>query len=254
MKSSTNTGKLPVLLGGSLLVLGLWQAVCWLAQLPEFVLPSPLRVAQALAEDWALLAFHLQDTVLVTVAGFGLSLAAALGTGLLLDRFRRLERLVHPFLVVSQTVPTIFLYPLLLIWMGFGLAPRLTIVFLACFFPILVAFLQGLRGTNQGYLDLYTSLGARPSQIFFQVRLPSSLPSLFGGLRIAAAYPVLSAVVSEWYGSKTGLGVYMSRSFKGFETAHVFAGIFLVSLLSILFYTGIAWLEKKLITHHNKEK
>lgn len=254
MKKSTSIAKV----GGGLLGLSvfliLWQGVCSLSGLPDFILPSPLKVGQAFASDWFLLGYHLAATLGVTVVGFALSLAGAFGLGLILQKLPRLERFFRPYLVMSQTIPTVFLYPLLLIWMGFGPAPRVLVVFLACLFPILVAFLQGLKSAEQGYLDLYRTLGATPSQEFWQVRFPASLPTLFSGIRIASAYPVMSAVVSEWLGAREGVGVYMVRVFKGFETAKVFAGILVVSVVSILVYQLVITVEKTLLIRFQKEK
>jgi ABC-type nitrate/sulfonate/bicarbonate transport system permease component len=211
--------------------------------LGDYVLPSPTLVAATLVADAPVWGGQLRSTLVLTLAGFGLSLGAALVLGVVLDQFPRIERFFRPLLVLSQTVPAFFLYPLLLIALGFGFLPLLVVVVISCFFPLLVTFVQGLGSTNPDLVDLFRTLGARRWQIVFRVRLPSALPALFSGLRITLAYALTACVLGEYMGAQTGLGVYMARSFKSFAPAKVLAAIVVVSLLSLVFYQAAAVLE-----------
>ncbi|HTH12870.1 MAG TPA: ABC transporter permease [Spirochaetia bacterium] len=241
-KSSTfSRWGLPVLSLGSVLIL--WQLVSMVSGLGDYILPSPALVAATLVGDAPVWGVQLGSTLVLTVAGFFSSLAAALALGLVLDQFPRLERFFRPLLVLSQTVPAFFLYPLLLIALGFGFLPLLVVVILSCFFPLLVTFVQGLGSTNPDLIDLFRTLGARRWQIVFRVRVPSALPGLFAGLRITLAYALTACVLGEYMGAQRGLGVYMARSFKSFSPAKVLAAIVVVSLLSLVFYQAAAVLE-----------
>ena len=241
-----------VLPGASLLsVLGLWQLVSVASGLGDYVLPPPTLVAATLITDAPIWAAQLRSTLILTLAGFTFSLVAALGLGLVLDQFPRIERFVRPLLLLTQTVPAFFLYPLLLIALGFGFLPLLVVVVLSCFFPLLVTFVQGLKSTDPNLVDLLRSLGARRWQIVARVRVPSALPALFGGLRITLAYSLSACVLGEYMGAQQGLGVYLARSFKSYAPAKVLAAIVVISVLSLLFYQA-AWVLEKLFLKGNR--
>lgn len=247
MKKSPNTAErvwLPAVAVTG--VVALWQGISVWSGLGDYVLPSPVVVAQTLVADAPVWAAQLRSTLVLTLAGFGVSLAAALGLGLCLDQFPRVEKFTRPLLVLSQTIPPFFLYPLLLIALGFGALPLLVVVVVACFFPLLITLLQGLRSTDPGLVDLFRSLGARRWQIVRWVRLPSALPALFAGLRITLAYALTACVLGEYMGAQEGLGVYMARSFKSFSPARVLTAITLVSIVSLVFYQAAGALENLL--------
>lgn len=225
-------------------VLLLWQAVSTWSGLGDYVLPSPALVALTLWTDAPVWGGQLRSTLLLTLTGFSCSLAAALVLGVVLDQAPRVERFLRPLLVLSQTVPAFFLYPLLLIALGFGFLPLLVVVVISCFFPLLVTFVQGLGSTDPNLIDLFRSLGAKRAQILFRVRIPSALPALFSGLRITLAYALTACVMGEYMGAQQGLGVYMARSFKSFAPAKVLTAIVVISLLSLLFYQAASVLEK----------
>ena len=252
LASTANTGRfwLPAASLGSVLLL--WQAVSAWSGLGDYVLPSPWVVAQTLVGDAPVWATQLRSTLVLTLAGFAVSLALALSLGIVLDQVPPLERFVRPLLLLSQTIPPFFVYPLLLIALGFGFLPLLVVVVLACFFPLLVTFLQGLKSTDPALVDLFRSLGARRGQIVSWVRLPSALPALFAGLRITLAYALTACVLGEYMGAQEGLGVYMARSFKSFSPARVLTAITVVSLVSLLFYQGASALERLMLQGNRK--
>jgi ABC-type nitrate/sulfonate/bicarbonate transport system permease component len=241
-RSTAERWGLPALSLGALA--GLWQLVSMAPGLGDYVLPSPVTVAATLVSDAPVWAAQLRSTLVLSLAGFSVSLVLALGLGLVLDQFPRVERMLRPLLVLSQTVPAFFLYPLLLIALGFGFLPLLVVVVIACFFPLLVTFVQGLGSTDPELVDLLRSLGASRGQIVARVRLPSALPALFAGLRITLAYALTACVLGEYMGAQEGLGVYMARSFKSFAPAKVLTAITVVSLLSLVLYQGASALEK----------
>jgi ABC-type nitrate/sulfonate/bicarbonate transport system permease component len=225
----------------------LWELAALWSGLGDYLLPSPWLVAVTLVADSRVWGAQLVPTLILTLSGFSVSLLLALALGIALDQMPVVERFVRPMLVLTQTVPPFFVYPLLLIALGFGFLPLLVVVVIACFFPLLVTFLQGLKTADSGLIDLFRSLGASRMQIIVGVRVPSALPSLFGGLRITLAWALTACVLGEYMGAQQGLGVYMARSFKSFSSARVLAAIVLVSVISLLFYQAVSVCERLFI-------
>ncbi|MGI6552569.1 MAG: ABC transporter permease [Bacillota bacterium] len=170
----------------------------------------------------------------------------AMVLALLMDRIHCLYRAFYPLVIVSQTIPIIFLAPLLIIWFGFGILPKILVSILVCFFPVTISFFDGLANVDEELVNLLKSMGASPRQIMTMVKLPAALPSLFSGLRISATYSVMAAVIGEWLGASYGLGVFMTRASHAFSTAKVFAAILVVSLLSLAML-GLVNLTRKLL-------
>ena len=157
-----------------------------------------------------------------------------------------LRRARYPLLVTSQTIPILALAPLLIIWFGFGMTPKVIIVALFCFFPIAINTADGLSSADPELLSLLRAMGASRGQIWRKVRLPASLPYFFSGLRIAAAYCIVGAIIGEWVGGNLGLGIYMLRSSNAFKTEQVFAAIVVSSLLSLALF-GLVYLAERLL-------
>ncbi|GLI83346.1 hypothetical protein ANABIO32_10380 [Rossellomorea marisflavi] len=151
---------------------------------------------------------------------------------------------VYPLMILSQNVPIIVLAPLLVIWFGFGLLPKFLVITLVCFFPIAVSTMDGFRQTRRQYIHYMKMAGATKGQIFRKVEWPHALPSIFSGLKIAATYSVMGAVISEWLGSQKGIGVYMTLASSAFRTDRVFVAIFAIMILSLLFFSIIVLLER----------
>lgn len=215
----------------SLLVI--WQLVCMLGIVPSFMLPSPVRVVQALIGDWRLLAGHAVTSL--SEAGLGLSAGVALGflTALVMDRFEVVYRAFYPLVVLTQTIPSVAIAPLLVLWFGYGMLPKVVLIVISTFFPITVGTLEGLRSVDSDEVDLMRAMGATRLQILRHVKLPAALPQFFSGLKISAAYAIVGAVIAEWLGGFSGLGVYMTRVRKAYSFDKMFAVIFLVSILSL---------------------
>jgi len=210
------------------------------AHVPLWLLPAPTQIAEALWETRQLIWLHTLTTLVETTVGFALAVIFSLVTAGAMVLSPWLKRLLYPFLIISQTVPLIAVAPLLILWLGYGLLPKIVIVIIVCFFPITISLIEGLELTDPDILNLLRSMGASRWQIFYIVRWPHALPSLFAGLKIAATYSVMGAVIGEWLGSSSGLGVYLTRSSHSFLTDRVFAAIFTITALSFLYYALIS--------------
>ena len=226
------------------LILLIWFFVSDSGMIPKFMLPTPGSVVKAFIKDFPLLMQHAAVTL--QEAGYGLLIgfAIALVTATVMDRFDMVYKALYPVLVVTQTIPSIAIAPLLVLWMGFDMAPKITLVVITTFFPITVGLLDGFRSADKDAIDLFRAMGAGKMQIYRHIKFPSALAHLFSGLRIAAAYSVVGAVISEWLGGFKGLGVYMTRVRKAYAFDKMFAVIVFISVISLLLMYLIALLEK----------
>lgn len=222
---------LPVGTAAGLLVL--WELAVKAFQIPLYVLPGPVKVGQAFWMQLDALLFHSAVTVMEAVLGMVIAVFSGVLLGLLMDSFPLLKNSIYPLLVVSQTVPVIVLAPIFIIYLGFGLAPKILTVVLMCFFPIVVSFTDGMAGINRDYSNLVRSFGAGRLQVYRLVRIPAALPSLITGLRVAATYSISGAVVGEWISAKRGLGYYMLVLKNGYMLDKVFACVVTIVLLSL---------------------
>lgn len=224
--------------------LAAWQCATWMWHIEAYLLPSPTRIIQAGVQARGLLSSHIQQTLRETLLGFGLALLSGLLLALAIDLSSFLRRALYPLLVVSQTIPIMALAPLLVIWLGYTIWPKIIVVALVCFFPIVVTAADGLRSTDPDLLALLQAMGATRRQVFFKVRVPWALPSVFSGIRIAVTYSVIGAIIGEWVGASRGLGVFMLRASNSFRTDWVFAAITISSLLSIVLFLTVAVIER----------
>ena len=234
----------------ALALLALWEAYARGVVADPTFLPAPSRVLAATWESAGLLLLHTRRTLLEALLGLLLALLAGCALGALLELSPLLRRGVYPLLVVSQTVPMTALAPLLVIWFGFGILPKLLVVALVCFFPLAVATADGLASAEGDTVRLLRSMGASRGQVFLKVRLPQALPYLFSGARIAVTYAVIGAVFGEWVGAYEGLGILMQTAKNSYRTDLVFAAILVTSLLSIGLFGLVALLERLMLPWH----
>ena len=234
-KWSSAKRNLPALLLLAALIL-LWEILCRQLALPAYLLPAPSQVALALIENHRLLMKHTTATLYAVSAGLLAAVTVAVSLALLMDRRPLLKRAFYPLLVISQAIPIFALAPVILIWLGVDLKPKIAVVALVCFFPLAVSMVEGLAQVEPEALELMKVMQAGPWFIFTQVRLPSVLPHFFAGLKISAAYSVMGAVIGEWLGGSVGLGVYMTRMMYSYRTSHLFAAILIVVLLSLILF------------------
>lgn len=215
-------------------LLALWEICVRAFDVPLYVLPGPVKVVSTLFADLPTLIPHALVTSAEAALGMLIALALGVALGVAMDAFALVRRCLYPILVVTQTVPMIVLAPILIIYMGFGMAPKILTVVLMCFFPIAVNFTDGMAQTGKGYVDLVRSYGATRAQVYALVKLPAALPSLFSGLRVAATYSISGAVVGEWIGAQSGLGYYLLRVKNSYMLDKVFASVVVIIVLSLL--------------------
>ncbi|NMO96353.1 ABC transporter permease [Paenibacillus lemnae] len=237
-----------------LLFLGAWQAAVYMFHIEDWILPSPAGIAREAASGAQGLPGHTLATLRLTLTGFVIGTAVGFIIALILHMLPGLKTALYPLLVVSQNVPTIALAPLLMIWFGFGMLPKIIVITLVCFFPVAVAAMDGLARTDRTMMNYMQMAGAGRWQTFSKLELPHALPSLFSGLRIAATYSVMGAVIGEWIGSDRGIGYYMMLQKSAYRTDRVFVAIVIVVLLSLLMVGLITLLEKRLIRWNAKSR
>ncbi len=222
-----------------LVLLLLWELLCRTTAIPEFILPSPSAIIYSLTTNYTLITSHAITTMIAVAGGLVLAVTVALLAALAMDRWLLIKRALFPLLVISQAVPIFALAPLMLIWFGVGLAPKIFIVALVCFFPLAVSLVEGLDQVNPEEIELMQIMQAGSWMIMQQVKFPSALPYFFSGLKIAATYSVLGAIIGEWLGARSGLGIYMLRAKNSFQTSDVFASIIIVVILSLLLFKAV---------------
>lgn len=211
---------------------------------PAYMLPSPIDVVKAFADNFSIMMKQAAVTLQETLYGLLIGIAIAFVIASSMDRFTIINKALYPVLVVTQTIPTIAIAPLLVLWMGFGMAPKITLVVITTFFPIAIGLLNGFQSVDEDAINLMRSMGARRLQIFRIIKLPNATASFFSGLRISAAYAVVGAVVSEWLGGFEGLGVYMTRVKKAYAFDKMFAVIVFISAISLVLMGIVVLLEK----------
>ncbi len=226
------------------LLLIIWQLVSSLELVPSFMLPSPIAVVKAFISDFPLLMENLWITLLEALLGLGSGLVFGFVFAVLMDRYEALDKAISPLLVFSQTVPTVAIAPLLVLWLGYGLAPKVIVIFLVTFFPIAVNLLNSFQAADRDQQNLLRAMGASESMIFRFVKWPSSLESFFAALKVSASYSIVGAVIAEWLGGTKGLGVYMTQVRKSFSYDKMFAVIFLISALSLVLLQAIELIKR----------
>ncbi len=235
-------------------LLVLWQLVCTLELVPGYMLPSPVQVVQAFIGEWPLLWENALITLQEAFIGLALGILIGFGFAVLMDSCEVLYKACYPLLVITQTIPTVAIAPLLVLWFGYEMSPKIILIVISTFFPITVGLLEGFRSADKDAIGLLRSMGAGRLQVFRYIKCPSALPQFFSGLRIAAAYSVVGAVISEWLGGFGGLGVYMTRVKKAFAFDKMFAVIFLISGISLLLMALVSLAERKCMPYRNVRK
>ena len=260
--AAPDTGCLRRLTGGwapaaliVLVLLGIWEGYVRLWAVPKWLLPAPSVIAMTLVVSWELLLGHALVTLVEVVVGFALALLCGVLLACGIAASRTLERALYPFVIASQMVPIIVIAPLLLIWVGYGLTPKIIVVTLTAFFPIVVNMVDGLQSVDPDAVNLLRTMGASRWQIFMKVQVPTSLPFLFSGLRVAMAVSVIGAVIGEWMGSSRGLGYLMIRSKPQFLTERVFAAVVALSVMGVALFVLVGVVEKLAIPWwHNEQR
>ena len=223
-------------------ILILWQIMSVIGIIPKFMLPSPLAVVKAFIKDFPLLMLHTKVTLIEAFLGLGIGIILGFVMAVIMDKYDFAYKSIYPVLVITQTVPTVAIAPLLVLWLGYGILPKITLIVITSFFPITVGLLDGFKATDKDALNLMKTMGATPFQNFVLLKIPSSMGYFFASLRISVSYSIIGAVVAEWLGGFEGLGVYMTRVRKSYSFDKMFAVIFFISIISLL----LMYLVKKI--------
>ncbi|HEX6205538.1 MAG TPA: ABC transporter permease [Solirubrobacterales bacterium] len=243
---------LPALLLAALLAL--WQVACSTGaiadalSLESYLVPSPTEIASSLWENRELLAENAWVTLREMVLGIVAALAVGVGFAVLMHRWRVLRDAAYPLVVASQTIPIVVIAPILVVWFGYGIAPKIVIVALICFFPITVNALDGLRSVDPEAVKMMRSLDASQWQRFRRVEAPAALPSLFTGIKIAVVVAPIAAVFAEWAGSDSGLGHLIQSDTAYFQVARQFATVAVLSALALILIGLVALAERRVVS------
>ncbi|WP_267523715.1 ABC transporter permease [Campylobacter sp. MG1] len=212
----------------------IWQITKDFNILPQYIIPSPKEIFLAFIKNYSNLIFHTKITLIETFLGlfFGIIIACILA--FVMNKFELIYKIIYPFFIVLQTIPTIAIAPILVLWLGYNMLPKIVLITITTIFPILINVLDGLKNIDKDYITLLKTMNANDRQILWHYKIPCTLPYFFSGLRVSVSYSYISAVVSEWLGGFEGLGVYMIQSKKLFMYDNMFAIIVLISTLSLI--------------------
>jgi len=235
-------------------VLGAWEGYVHIFDVQKWLLPAPSVIAVTIVDDVGLLSRHALVTLEEVLVGFALALATGVVVAAGIALSRTAERAIYPFVIASQTIPIIAIAPLLLVWVGYGLAPKIIVVALIAFFPIVVNTVDGMKSADPDVVNLMRTLGASRWQIFLKLQAPWSMPFLFSGTKIAITVCVIGAVIGEWVGSSEGLGYLMIRSKPQFLTERVFAAIAILSAIGVGLFVLVGVVEKLAIPWWHGER
>ena len=231
-----------------------WQGVASLHSVDDLTLASPVETFDALRDDWSLLMDNALVTLVEVVLGLAISAVAGIGFAVAMHLFRPLRDAAYPLLVASQAIPVVVLAPIFVLAFDYGIGPKLAIVALICFFPITVNLLDGLRSVEAELLKLMRSMGASRLRTLWSVELPSALPFLFSGLKVAATVSVIGAVFGEWAGADEGLGRLVLLGNTQLQTPRVYAGIVLLTLMAVALFALVALAERFACPWNRKEQ
>lgn len=230
----------------------LWQALVWVTGVPPFILPGPLRVAESLVDNAGLILDHATITIAEVLIGLVLGALFGAMTALHLMMSPLARRLVLPVMVFSQAVPVFALAPILTLWFGYGMASKIVMALLIIYFPVVSTFYDGLRRTDPGLLDLAQTMGARPRRTLFFLRLPAALPAFGSGLRLAAVYAPIGAVIGEWVGASRGLGYLMLLANGRAKTDLMFAAMFVLAAFAVVLYAAVSAGTRRMVRWSNE--
>jgi NitT/TauT family transport system permease protein len=229
------------------ILLVVWEiAVRWF-EVPVYILPSPTRIAEEFVKYWPRLLVNAGYTLTEVLIGFAFAIAVGVPLAILVTYSRLAERAVYPLIVATQSIPKVAIAPLLLAWFGYGLAPKVVIVVLLSFFPIVINTVVGLKSASAEMIYLSRSMGASAWQAFWKFRLPQALPNIFAGLKLATVLSVIGAIVAEFLGADKGLGYLIVVAGASFDIARQFASIIVISAIGMIFFAVIGWVERKAI-------
>lgn len=237
-----------------LVLLAAWWLVTAQGWVAPFILPSPQDTVETAAKNSAYLLQHTGVTTWETVLGFLIAFVVGELVAVLMIYSKSLEKTMYPLILFAQVIPKIAIAPLFVVWLGFGLEPKVFVAVLMAFFPIVISGMAGLKSVDPEILELTSTMGANPFKTFWKIRLPASLPQLLSGLKVAATLAVTGAVVGEFVGANEGLGYVILQANGNIDTAMLFAALIIMSLLGVLLFAIIQVAEWFLIPWHSSRR
>ena len=225
----------------------LWELVSVIFRIPSYILPGPDQVVRAFAGDFSLIMYHILATLKEGGIGIAISVGLSFLIAMWMDRSPRAKKTIYPLLVISQTVPVMAVAPLLIIWFGFGIAPKIILVVVMCFFPITVNLTDGFSRVDRDCLNMFRIWNATEGQIYRHLKFPCALPYFFSGLRVSLTWMLVAAILSEWLGGDRGIGVYMLRAKQTYALDKVFAAVVVVVLISLLLIGILEGIRKRVV-------
>lgn len=216
------------------ILLGIWEFAVESEMVSRFILPSPTDIFQVFRDDYKVLLGHLYVTLFEAMIGLGIGIIIGILVAILMERFDSVKKVMYPLIILTQTVPTIAIAPLLVLWLGYDILPKVVLIVLTTFYPVAVGVFEGFQSIDEDYITLLDSMGASEFQKFRYLKIPATAPNFFSALKISASYSVVGAVIAEWLGGFRGLGVYMTRVKKAYAFDKMFAVIIIISLLSLV--------------------
>ena len=228
-----------------------WEFGVRLGNVPAYLLPPPTAVFESLVNDWKVIYLNTYPTLIAIIGGFALSVMIGIPLATLIVFSRFAERMLYPPMIASQAIPKVAIAPLFVVWMGFGVIPKIWIAFLIAFFPVVIDTVVGLRSVQPEMLQLGRSMGGGTLRVFLKLRLPNALPNIFAGLKVAIALAVVGAITGEFVGSQSGLGYLLTSASGQMDTALVFAVLVTISVIAMLLFMVIEAVEKLVIPWHS---
>ncbi len=236
-----------------LLLLVLWEVVARAGGVKEYILPAPTVIGARLVHDWGLLWEATLVTTNEVLIGFVIGVALGIGLAIPIAYSRIVRNTLYPLIVASQAVPKIAIAPLLVLWLGFGIWPKIAVTALMVFFPVTVTAAEGFSSVDRNLLDLLRSVNATPAQIFFRIRFPHALPHIFSGLKVGITLAVVGAVVGEWVGADSGLGYTLTYANTLLDSPLLFAALFLLIVLGVVLFVVVDIAERVLLPWHHDD-
>lgn len=232
----------------------IWQLIGNVGLLPKFIIPTPLEIINGFISDFELIMFHSKVTLIEAFFGLFIGVILAVILAVLMDLSKKFYDIFYPFAIITQTIPTVAIAPILVLWFGYGIEPKILLVSITSVFPILIGILNGFSSCDEDSIKFLNLMNASKFQILWHVKLPASLGYFFAGLKISVSYALIGAVVSEWLGGFEGLGVYMTRVRKAFSYDRMFAVIVFISILSLLSMKLVDLIQKHTIPWERVEE
>ena len=230
-----------------IIAVAVWEVITRLFHVPSYILPSPSQVAVAFGKDFGLIMYHAASSLAEGAIGIAISIGISVVIAIWMDRFPLAKKTVYPLLVISQTIPVMAIAPLLIIWFGFGMTPKILLIIIMCFFPITVNLTDGFAQVDKEALNMFHVWKASGWQIYRHLKFPFALPYFFSGLRISVTWMLVAAILSEWLGGERGIGVYMLRAKQAYALDKVFASVVFVVLVSLLIIGVLNLIRKRCI-------